>query len=238
MNIYRSLVGPASLLQTGSQLFRFFPSFSMCCSSGNNTFIARQLVRVGFGLALVFAGIAHYREAESFAMSVGNGLGPDWLVGIGNVWGYILPALLILGGLSLTFNVMTRIGVWAAGLGLVSIPAGLMLKSAVTGISLGDTMPPAMNAFVWILIFIVAVKSTECDCLDCMYDSCECGDDCDCGFCDDDGMEEMPAETTKKAVAKPAMKSAMPAAVKSMPNKVAAKKKAPAKKPAAMPKAM
>lgn len=205
----------------------------MCSSYDHNKWISRQLVRVGFGLALIFTGIAHYRQAADFAMSVGNGLGPDWLVGIGTVWGYVLPFLFIVGGLSLTFNLFTKVGVWATGLSLMSIPAGLMLKSAISNISLGDTMPPAMNAFVWVLIFMYAVKGTKTTCCDGDWCDCECDADCDCGFC---GVCEMcgndPCTCTKKDT-KPTMKSAPTkvAAVKA-PAKKAPAKKAPAKKAA------
>lgn len=200
----------------------------MCCStSDHNKWIARTIVRVGFGLALVFTGIAHYRDASGFATSVGNGLGPDWLVGIGTVWGYLMPLLMIVGGLSLVFNLLTRIGVWATGLALASIPAGLMLKSAVSGISLGDTMPPAMNAFVWIIVFLLVVKATgPKDCGACCGDSCECGTDCDCDV-------DAPAPVVP-------MKSTVSAPVKSMPKKAPVKKTAPKKAPAkkTMPKSI
>src|SRR5690349_11075621 len=107
----------------------FFPQLPMSSSGSYNKWLSRQIVRVGFGLALLFAGIAHYRTAADFALSVGNGLGPSWLVSLGTMWGYVLPGLMIVGALCLIFNVLTTVGVWAAGLALVSIPAGLMLKS-------------------------------------------------------------------------------------------------------------
>ncbi len=207
----------------------------MCCSSSNSPkCIAKKIARAGFGLALIFTGIAHYRGAADFAMSVGNGLGPDWLVGIGTVWGYVLPALLIIGGISLTLNLLTNAGAWATGLALASIPAGLMLKSAVSGVSLGDTMPPAMNAYVWIIVFLLVIKKSghgSCCGTGCAT-GCACGSaNCDCGtgntcpMCGNDPCTCM----AKKPVAKPAMKSAMPAATMSMPKK-APVKKAPAKK--------
>lgn len=207
----------------------------MCASSEHNKWISKQIVRVGFGLALLFTGIAHYRTASDFATSVGNGLGPDWLVGIGVVWGYILPALLIIGGITLTFNLFTKVGIWAAGLALASIPAGLMLKSAMSGVSLGDTMPPAMNAYVWIIVFLFAAKATGSHADDCFCDvECCCGDNCDC---DCEIEDTNPAKTVT-----PAMKSTVAAPVKSMPKKAPAKKaapkKAPAKKTATAPKSI
>lgn len=218
----------------------------MCCSpSGHNKWIARQIVRVGFGLALIFTGISHYRGAADFAASVGNGLGPDWLVGIGTVWGYVLPLLLIIGGISLTLNLLTNIGTWATGLALASIPAGLMLKSAVSGISLGDTMPPAMNAYVWIIVFLLVIKGTgkgmcSSACGAGCADGCACGSaNCDCGTgsaCPVCGNSPCTCMVAKKPMAKPAMKSSMPAVAKSMPKKPVMKKKAPVKK--AMPKSI
>ncbi len=201
----------------------------MCASSDHNKWLSRQIVRVGFGLALLFTGIAHYRGAADFALSVGNGLGPDWLVGVGTVWGYIMPALMIVGGVTLTLNIFTKVGIWAAGLSLASIPAGLMLKSAVSGISLGDTMPPAMNAYVWIIVFLFAAKAAGTpSCGSCCGDACCCGDSCDCGDTCDCDVDVTPAA---KPVVTP-MKSTVSAPVKSMPKKAPAKKAAPKKAPA------
>lgn len=126
--------------------------------------ISRVVVRVGFGLALLCTGIAHARELGSFAQSVGQGFGIAWLESVGQVWGYVLPFLFILGGLSLTLRLFPRAGTWLAGIGLVSIPVGLMLKSAVSGLSLGETMPPAMNAWIWVMVYMFAAKSAGCGC--------------------------------------------------------------------------
>lgn len=203
-----------------------FPTFSMCYSSCGNKAVAQQLLRTGFGLSLVFTGIAHYRDITAFAESVSKDLGPEWLMSIGWVWGYILPALFIIGGLAFTFNLFTRLGVWAAGIGLASIPAGVMLKSAITGVSLGDTMPLALNAFLWLLVFIIAAKSTDC-CDDIFGDYCDC-DDCDCcDICGEDPCvcEDVPAK-------KPVMKSAATPKSTTKAKKPAAKKKTSAKKAA------
>lgn len=194
----------------------------MCCSpSGHNKWIARQIVRAGFGLSLLFTGIAHYRDASDFALSVSNGLGPDWLIGIGTVWGYLLPLLMIIGGFSLALGLCTTVGTWAAGLALASIPAGLMLKSAMTGISLGDTMPPAMNAYVWIIVFLLVIKGSG---------KSACGSSCGTGCADTCSSACLMCGKSpctcmaKKSAPKPVMKSAAPIVAKSMPKKVAVKK--------------
>ncbi len=203
----------------------FLPPDFMSASFEHNTWLSRQIVRVGFGFALLFTGVAHYRTAADFAVSVGNGLGYDWLIGIGTVWGYILPLLMIVGGLSLILNLFTKIGIFSAGLALASIPAGLMLKSAVSGISLGDTMPPAMNAYVWIIVFLFAAKATGSHADSCFCDvGCCCGDSCDCEDCDVEEVKSVKAPT-------PSMKSTVAAPVKSMPKKAPAKKAAPKKAP-------
>lgn len=216
----------------------------MCFSSScGPKCTARFLVRIGFGLSLLFTGIANYRDPSGFADSVGQGLGYPWLESLGTMWGYVLPLLFIVGGLSLIFNILTRWGVWAAGLGLVSIPAGLMLKSAASGISLGDTMPPAMNAFIWILVFMYAVKGTKKHCHG-MGGGCGCaGGACDCsgkgGACPMCGMNPCMCGMSKKASTpvKSSMPTAPSATVKAMPKKAPAKK-APAKKTPSAPKDM
>lgn len=173
-----------------------------CCCSSDTSYpkgIARLLVRIGFGLSLAFVGIAHYQDPQ-FAESVGRGLG--MLEPIGMVWGYVLPALFIIGGVLLTLGLFMNIATWISGIALVSIPAGLLLKS-VFGISLLDTMPMANNAWLWIIVFMYAVKGGSCHWMHKDHD-------CDC--CDDTSV------VSKSAPAKPVAMAKAPA------------KKAPAKK--------
>lgn len=119
--------------------------------------IARLFVRIGFGLSLALAGYAHYQD-PGFAEGVGAGLG--MLEPLGMIWGYVLPGLMILGGLLLAFGIYMQIGAYASAIALASIPAGLMLKSAISGIPLDVTMPPAQNALIWILVLMVAAKGS------------------------------------------------------------------------------
>lgn len=120
-----------------------------------------MLLRVFFGLSLIFVGIAHYKTIGEFATFVGDGLGP--LTPAGVAWGYILPGLMILGGAMFVIGKWPIVGVWAAGLALGSIPAGVLLKSVITDMTLGDTMPGAINAFTWLIVYMFAVKAF-CDC--------------------------------------------------------------------------
>jgi hypothetical protein len=183
----------------------------MCCSSNDPKGVARLFVRIGFGLALAFAGFAHYQDA-TYAESVGRGLGV--LEPLGMIWGYILPGLMIIGGLLLAFGIYRHIAAYAASIALASIPAGLMLKSAISGISMDDTMPPAMNALIWILVLMVAVKGSCSGCCGSACGTeCACGPNCDCG----DDKKPMPMAMPKSApksapVAMPmATKAAAPA---------------------------
>lgn len=133
------------------------------------TAVAKKAVRIGFGLALALVGVAHYMDAANFAEAVGRGLefsvrGTEInvLVGLGFVWGYLLPGLMIVGGVFMAFGYMPAVGTLLAGVALLSIPAGLMLKSVLSGLSLNDTMPPAMNAIIWVLFYMAAARGFCC----------------------------------------------------------------------------
>lgn len=180
----------------------------MCCSGHSAKGVARMFARIGFGLALAFVGFAHYQD-PTFAGQTALGLGV--LSPLGMIWGYILPGLMILGGLLLAFGIYMEIAAYAAGLALASIPAGLMLKSAMTGVPLTDTMPYAINAFVWIIVLLMVVKGR------CGMGMCGTGKAagcmCGCGCCDDKGKKHA-------AMSAPAAS----ASVKSAPKKKVAKK--------------
>lgn len=127
--------------------------------------IARTAVRIAFGLALALVGVAHYLDAANFAEAVGRGL--EFTVGgvevhileqLGFIWGYLLPGLMIVGGVFMAFGFLPPVGTLIAGVALLSIPVGLMLKSVLSGLSLNDTMPPAMNAIVWVLFYLAAAR--------------------------------------------------------------------------------
>ncbi|OGJ66971.1 hypothetical protein A3B61_02995 [Candidatus Peribacteria bacterium RIFCSPLOWO2_01_FULL_53_10] len=91
---------------------------------------------------------------------VSDGLGAVSL--LGSLWAYIMPALMIIGGALLVADKRRDIEAWATGLALGSIPAGMLLKSVIGGLSLADTMPAAINAFVWILVYGLVVKMSCC----------------------------------------------------------------------------
>lgn len=123
--------------------------------------VASWLLRLGFGLSLLFVGIDHYQEIQGFAPMVAQGLGP--LEPLGLLWGYIFPGLMVVGGALFVIGTNLDIATWTAGIALASIPAGLALKALLGGVALPDVMPGAINAFIWLLVYFFAVK---CCCSD------------------------------------------------------------------------
>jgi hypothetical protein len=130
-----------------------------CCPKCPKT-IRATVFRVSFGLSLLFVGIAHYMSFGAFRSMVSDGLGVIAL--LGSLWAIILPALMIVGGALLVADKRRDIESWATSLALGSIPAGMLLKSIIGGVSLADTMPAAINAFVWILVYWVVLKMSCC----------------------------------------------------------------------------
>ncbi|MFH1670541.1 MAG: hypothetical protein ABIA92_03050 [Patescibacteria group bacterium] len=122
--------------------------------------IAGLLLRVSFGLSLLFVGLAHYMTFEGFKGMTVDGLGA--LEPLGMIWAFVMPALMIVGGALFVINMYKNIATWTAGLALASIPAGMLIKPVLTGVSLGDMMGPAINAFIWLIVFVFVVKFSSC----------------------------------------------------------------------------
>ena len=120
--------------------------------------IASLVVRVSFGLSLLFVGLVHYMNFAAFKGMVSEDLGALSL--FGTLWAYILPALMIIGGALLVIGMFLDIAAWTAGLALASIPAGMLLKSVLSGVSMANTMPAAINAFIWLIVYLIVVKSS------------------------------------------------------------------------------
>lgn len=146
----------------------------MCKSSCSSP--AKALARISFGLSLLFVGIVHYMSFSDFQAMVVAGTEP--IAGLAMIWAYVLPGLMILGGLLYTFGMFMCAGSWAAGLALGSIPAGMLLKSVLNPeiAPLGDTMPMAINTFVWIIVMVLVTK--KCTSVCCRDKNAAC-----CGTC-------------------------------------------------------
>ena len=135
----------------------------MCCDIKNPKCVAGLTLRISFGLSLLFVGIAHYMRLEGL-VSMMDGLGP--LTIVGQLWAYILPALMIVGGALFAIGMYTEIAAWAGGLAVGSIAAGMMLQPVLSPVGIADMMPATVNAFIWLLVYYFTVKSACC---------CKCG---------------------------------------------------------------
>lgn len=117
--------------------------------------IAAAILRVSFGLSLMFVGLAHFTDIKSFAIVVSDGLEAIWLLPV--IWAYIQPALMLFGGALFVINRFPALAVWSAGVSLAVIPAGMLLKT-IFGLDLADMMAAAINAWIWLIIFVFVVK--------------------------------------------------------------------------------
>lgn len=131
-----------------------------CCNLKDPKSVFSLCFRMSFGLSLVLIGVAHYMGIDGFKGMVADGLGP--LSGLGTLWAFILPALQIAGGALLVANTKHDIMAWCVGLGLGSIPVGILLKPVLGGAPLGEVMPMAQNALIWLTIFTIGWMFCGC----------------------------------------------------------------------------
>lgn len=127
-----------------------------CHTPSSASCVATSIIRTGFGLAVLFIGLAHYMTIPDFVRMVSDGLGP--LTPLGIAWAYILPALLIAGGVLYSLGMYMLTGTWLLGVAFASIPAGLLLKPIMTGVPLNEAMPPAVNAMVWVIVYLLVTR--------------------------------------------------------------------------------
>ena len=95
-----------------------------------------------------------------FKAMVMGGLGP--LEPLGALWALVLPALMIVGGALIAVGMYLEVGAWASGVALASIPVGMLLKPVVGGVPLPDVMPAAINAFIWMIVYVLVIKLSCC----------------------------------------------------------------------------
>lgn len=187
-----------------------FPFFRM--HHGSPARSARTFGRIGFGLALAFMGFAHYQDPQ-FAPMVAQDL--RFLTPVGLAWGYVLPALMILGGLLLAFGIYLPVAAACSAIALASIPAGLLLKSVLGDLPLEQSSGMAVNAFVWLATLLLLLKG-----------SCTSGSCCPCGpgTSSQGAGAKMPAQTPAMTDAKAAVSK------KTTPSTSATKKRAAPRK--------
>lgn len=126
------------------------------------TGIIGLIARVSFGISLLSVGLSHYMNFTSFRAMVTGDLGYAPIMFLGTLWAYVLPALMIVGGALLVLGMFTEVAVWTSGIAIGSIPAGMLLKSVLSGIPLANQMPDAINAFTWLIVLIFVVKLSRC----------------------------------------------------------------------------
>lgn len=119
-------------------------------------------MRVAFGGALALVGVAHYMTLSGFKSMVSDGLGP--VAPLGTIWAYVLPALMIVGGVLIVFKKKPDVAAWAAGVSLASIAVGMLLKPVLGGVALSEVMPAVINAFIWLLVYAMVVKCCLAPC--------------------------------------------------------------------------
>jgi hypothetical protein len=191
---------------------------------------AKSLTRIGFGLTLLFMGIANYLKMDSFMSLMSEGFTGTPLEFLGPVMTYILPALMILGGFLFTIGVFMTIGTWAAGLSVILFPVLMMLKAVVSpDIEPTSVMPFVVYGIAWIVLFKMVAKG-HCGC---GPKACggACGGACATGTCP--GCGHMPCDCGKKDMDAPVKAAAAAPTKVWSPAKAAPVKSAPAKKPVA-----
>lgn len=115
------------------------------------------ILRVSVGVTMVLIGISEYRDFAPFVFSVTDGLG--WMSGVGTVFAYIMPALLIFGGGMLAVGRYAFVAAWAGGIALGIIPVALVLKTVMTGSPLPNMLTAAYPPVVWIIAFYLALNA-------------------------------------------------------------------------------
>lgn len=124
--------------------------------------IAKLCMRVAFGGALALVGVAHYMTLSTFKEMVAGGLGP--IAMLGTVWAYVLPALMIVGGVLIVIKQKPDVAAWAAGVALASIAVGMLLKPVLGGVMLSEVMGAVNNSFIWLLVYAMVVKCCLAPC--------------------------------------------------------------------------
>jgi len=129
------------------------------CDPHDPKSVVTTVLRLTFGLSLVFIGVSHYQGFSAFSAMVTAGLGP--LSFFGSIWAFVMPALLIVGGALFVVYKHLHIAAWASALALGSIPAGMLLKPVISNdpSMLPAMMGQAINAFIWIFVLILVTMT-------------------------------------------------------------------------------
>lgn len=119
--------------------------------------VSNLFLRLSVGLPMILIGISEYRDFAPFSANVTDGLGS--LQMFGTVWAFLLPGLLILGGGMLIVGRYSFVAAWVGGIALGSIPAGLLLKTVMTGLPLPAMLREVSPVMIWIIAFYFALNA-------------------------------------------------------------------------------
>ena len=116
--------------------------------------VAALLLRISFGVSLLFVGISHLTDIESFQLVVSDGL--DMFGFLASVYAYIHPLLLIFGGGLFVSGRFPTLSALVAGIPLCVIPMGMLFKT-LFGLDLPDMMAAAINAWIWLIMYVIVI---------------------------------------------------------------------------------
>ena len=129
---------------------------TLCCDVSTPKGIVCTVLKIAFGLSLILMGVANYMTMDGYKAMVSSDLAQ--LEPLGQLWAYILPGLLIIGGVCMIIKKYPEIGAWATTIALGSIPVGLLLKAVLGGVSTAELMPMINAAFIWIIAYVMVRK--------------------------------------------------------------------------------
>jgi len=135
----------------------------ICCPTSSKC-VSKGLLRIGFGATLALYGLEHYMHFQAFSGMTTAGFS-GVLMSLAGLWAYVLPALMIVGGVLLVVPYRKDIAAWCAGVALASIAIGLSLKLVIGALAPELAMQVGMGvnfALLWLLIFSFAVKGGCC----------------------------------------------------------------------------
>lgn len=144
---------------------------------------ATCLPRLAFGLVLIGYGVNHYRNLADFVTMSKNAYPTVPAIGaIAGVLAYIVPALMIVGGLLFAikqFKCIAKICILAALSGIIGW-AGLAVLLG-DGSAGGTFMPFIQNASVLLILYYIVKKMSCCGSKCGSGAVCPCGPGCSCG---------------------------------------------------------
>lgn len=132
----------------------------ICCPTSSKC-VSKGLLRIAFGATIALYGLSHYLDFTGFSGLTTMGY-TGVLFSLAGIWAYVLPALMIVGGVLLVVPYRKDVAAWCIGVALASIAIGMTLKTVLGTLSLADVGEMVNNALLWLLIFVFAVKGGCC----------------------------------------------------------------------------